>query len=118
MAKLHKIIPWIVPLLMAPWASADPFTTCPSQAFLAQGKPAVLYGVDLSTGKFNPLGDLNTRDKLNGMGFNYADGYLYAWYYEGQTLARILKDRLYIVLNWIFPNTHMSRALTILSNRR
>lgn len=92
MTNLRKLIPWMAPLLVANGVHADPFSECPSQAFLAQGKPAVLYGIDLSTGEFNPLGDLNTRDKLNGMGFNYADGFLYAWYYEGQTLARIHSD--------------------------
>jgi LruC domain-containing protein len=92
MPKLRKIIPWMATLLVAPWAHADPFATCPTQAFLVQGKPAVIYGVDLSSGEFNPLGDLNTPDKLNGMGFNYADGYLYAWHYADQTLARIHSD--------------------------
>lgn len=92
MKTLRKILPMMAPLALSSMVQAEPFTECPTQAFLTQGKPAVLYGVDLSTGAYNPLGDLGTQDKLNGMGFNFHDGYLYAWYYEGQTLARIHSD--------------------------
>ena len=68
---------------------AAPFAACPAQAFLTQSKPALLYGVDLTTGGFGSLGDLGTPDKLNAMGFSVHDSYLYSWHYADQTLARI-----------------------------
>ena len=71
---------------------AAPFTACPAQAFLTQSKPALLYGVDLTTGAFGSLGDLATPDKLNAMGFSVHDNYLYSWHYADQTLARIHAD--------------------------
>ena len=71
---------------------AAPFENCPNEAFLTQSKPALLYGVDLTTGSYGDLGDLGTPDKLNAMGFSRHDAFLYAWFYEGQTLARIHSD--------------------------
>lgn len=78
--------------LMCEEVIAGPFGSCPTQAFLTQGKPAVLYGVNLTTGAYAELGDLATSNKLNAMGFSYHDAFLYAWYYQGKTLARIHND--------------------------
>ncbi|MCX2982505.1 LruC domain-containing protein [Halieaceae bacterium IMCC14734] len=52
----------------------------------------MLYSVSLTTGTYDLLKEMDTVNKLNGMGFNYSDGYLYAWFYEQQTLARIHAD--------------------------
>lgn len=71
---------------------AAPFAACPAQAFLTQSRPALLYGVDLTTGIFASPGDPGTPDKLNAMGFSIHDSYLYSWHYADQTLARIHAD--------------------------
>lgn len=81
--------------LLSPQVSGEaiPFDQCPSQAFLVQSSVARLYGVDLSTGFVESLADnLQTNDKLNGLGFNYADALLYGWSYEYRTLARVGVD--------------------------
>ena len=55
-------------------SSADSFTSCPSEAFLVQAKPAKLYGVDLSTGSYELLSDdMGTNGKLNAMSFSFHD---------------------------------------------
>ncbi|QFU74582.1 LruC domain-containing protein [Halioglobus maricola] len=73
--------------------AASPFTSCPAQAFLVQGKTAVLYGVDLSTGYVEKLANnIGTSDKFNGVGFNLEDRYIYGWSYEHKTVARLTAD--------------------------
>ena len=58
---------------------AGPFTSCPSDAYLIQGKPASVYSVDLVTGNNN----LETasfglgQSGFNAAGFSENDGYLY-----------------------------------------
>lgn len=70
-----------------------PFSSCPAQAFLVQKQTAELYGVNLVSGYYESLSaSMNTSGKLNAMGFNYHDDYLYAWSYQHQTLARIGSD--------------------------
>jgi len=73
--------------------AAQPFESCPSQAFLIQDTTPRLYGVDLATGHVSLLSDnLGTTDRLNGAGFSYADAYIYGWSYEHRTLARLGSD--------------------------
>ena len=73
--------------------AAEPFAQCPTQAFLVQDSVPRLYGVDLSTGYVDLLGDnLGTNNKLNGIAFNYADAFIYGWSYEYRTLARLGSD--------------------------
>jgi LruC domain-containing protein len=69
---------------------AAPFETCPSKAFLMQQSVAQLYGVNLVTGNYELLsGDLGTSDKINAVGFNFNDNYIYGWGYEWGTLVQI-----------------------------
>ncbi len=74
-------------------AEAEPFTNCPSRAFLIQDTTAKIYGVNLVTGNYELLSsDLGTSNKINGFGFNFHDNYLYGWGYEWGTLVRIDSD--------------------------
>ena len=61
--------------------AASPFESCPSKAFLMQQRVAQLYGVNLVTGDYQLLSsDLGTDDKINGVGFNFHDNYIYSIY--------------------------------------
>jgi len=72
---------------------AAPFDTCPSKAFLMQNKVAELYGVNLVTGDYSLLtSSLGTSDKINAIGFNFHDNYIYGWGYEWGTIVRIGND--------------------------
>jgi len=72
---------------------AAPFESCPSNAFLMQQAVAQLYGVNLVTGDYLLLSDnLGTDNKINAIGFNFHDNYIYGWGYEWGTLARIGDD--------------------------
>lgn len=73
--------------------NAEPFESCPSNAFLMQQAVAQLYGVNLVTGNYSLLSDnLGTTDKVNAVGFNFHDNYIYGWGYEWGTLVRIGDD--------------------------
>jgi len=79
--------------LVTSYASAAPFEECPTQAFLMQDRVAKLYSVDLATGYYETLaGDLDTNERINGVGFNMHDSYLYGWGYEQRTVVRIGDD--------------------------
>jgi len=72
---------------------SGPFQSCPSKAFLMQQQIAQLYGVNLVTGDYSLLAsDLGTTDKINAVGFNYHDNYIYGWGYEWGTLIQIGDD--------------------------
>ena len=69
------------------------FESCPSQAFLMQQSIAQLYGVNLVTGDYSLLSsNLGTTNKINAIGFNFHDNYIYGWGYEWGTLVRIGDD--------------------------
>ena len=73
--------------------NAQAFTACPSEAFLAQNTVAELYGVALATGHYSRLAhDMGTRSKINAVGFNFHDDYLYGWTYENRTVGKIGAD--------------------------
>ncbi len=73
--------------------NAGPFENCPSKAFLMQQAVAQLYGVNLVTGDYTLLSsDLGTDNKINAIGFNFHDNYIYGWGYEWGTLVRIGDD--------------------------
>ncbi len=79
--------------IFTPFAWSAPFSSCPTQAFLVQQSTAQLFGVNLATGFYQSLStDMGTDGKLNAMGFNFHDDYLYAWGYEFNTLVRIGAD--------------------------
>jgi LruC domain-containing protein len=74
-------------------AEAEPFNSCPSKAFLIQDSVAQMYGVNLVTGNYSLLSsDLGTSSKINGVGFNFHDNYIYGWGYEWGTVVRIGND--------------------------
>jgi LruC domain-containing protein len=74
-------------------ANAAPFESCPSKAFLMQQTVAQLYGVNLATGSHALIsGDLGTTGKINAVGFNFHDNYIYGWGYEWSTIVRIGDD--------------------------
>ncbi|MDO6761917.1 LruC domain-containing protein [Agarivorans sp. 1_MG-2023] len=81
-------------LLCSPLSSyGAAFSSCPTQAFLVQQNVAQLFGVNLATGYYQTLSeDMGTTGKLNAIGFNLHDDYLYAWSYQHKTLARIGND--------------------------
>lgn len=82
----------LLPIYSASVQSAE-FSSCPTQAFIVQKSTAELYGVNLATGSYEVLSsDMGTSSKINGMGFNVFDNYLYGWFYEEGTLARIGDD--------------------------
>jgi len=61
-------------------ATADPFTNCPSKAFLFQGNPVATYGINLVTGNYSLLqDDPGISANINGLGFNQQDRYLYGF---------------------------------------
>lgn len=74
-------------------ATATPFDGCPSNAYLMQGGSATLFGVNLATGSYSTLSDnLGTSGKINAVGFNVHDNFIYGYAYEWSTLARIHSD--------------------------
>ncbi len=82
--------------------AAAPFGSCPSNAFLMQDNTAQLYGVNLVTGDYSLLSsDLGTTNKINAIGFNFHDNYIYGWGYEWGTLVRIGDDYQATPLNLI-----------------
>lgn len=83
----------IVAALQVNSALATPFTNCPSEAFLAQNTVAELYGVQLATGYYSRLEhDMGTRSKINAIGFNFHDDYLYGWTYQYRSVGKIGAD--------------------------
>lgn len=72
---------------------ANSFNSCPSKAFLMQDTVAKLYGVNLVTGETNILTEnLGTSGKINAVGFNFFDNYIYGWGYEWGTVVKIGND--------------------------
>lgn len=73
--------------------SAQPFSECPTDAFLIQDKVSNLYGVQLATGfyeKFSP-NDWG-QEKMNALAFSVHDSYLYAYNYYYGSIVRINED--------------------------
>ena len=74
-------------------AAAAPFKSCPSKAFLIQDSVAQMYGVNLVTGQYSLLSsNIGTSNKINGVGFNSHDNFIYGWGYEWGMLVRIGND--------------------------
>ncbi|MBD1390742.1 LruC domain-containing protein [Neiella sp. HB171785] len=72
---------------------ATPFTECPTPAFLVQKNTAEMFGVNLATGYYQTLAsNMGTSGKVNAMGFNLHDNYMYGWSREFATLVRIGAD--------------------------
>lgn len=59
---------------------SQPFENCPSEAFLFQGNPVSIFGVDLITGSYALLqNDAGMAGNINAVGFNQIDRYLYGF---------------------------------------
>jgi hypothetical protein len=97
MTKMHKLLIITVGYLFlhAPTAlAADPFGDCPTQAFIVQtpGSLPIVFGVDLAIGSYSTLSPDMGTTKVNGVGFNYHDNYMYGWDYGSATLGQIGQD--------------------------
>ncbi|WP_440874260.1 LruC domain-containing protein [Thalassotalea sp. PLHSN55] len=69
---------------------AEPFTQCPTEAFLIQDKLANLYGVQLATGFYEKTSPVDWgQEKMNALAFSVHDNYLYAFNYYYGTIVRI-----------------------------
>jgi LruC domain-containing protein len=72
---------------------AQPFTECPTEAFLIQDKLANLYGVQLATGFYEKTSPADwNQQKMNALAFSIHDRYLYAFNYYFGTIVRIGAD--------------------------
>jgi len=72
---------------------AQPFTECPTEAFLIQDKLANLYGVQLATGFYEKSSPADwNQQKMNALAFSIHDQYLYAFNYYFGTIVRIGAD--------------------------
>jgi LruC domain-containing protein len=72
---------------------AQPFTECPTEAFLIQDKLANLYGVQLATGFYEKTSPADwNQQKMNALAFSIHDRYLYAYNYYYGTIVRIGAD--------------------------
>ena len=72
---------------------AQPFTECPTEAFLIQDKLANLYGVQLATGFYEKSSPADwNQQKMNALAFSIHDRYLYAYNYYYGTIVRIGAD--------------------------
>lgn len=73
--------------------NAAPFTNCPSKAFLFQGKPVSVYGVNLVTGNFATLSSHpGINANLNGLGFDEFDRYIYGFNTTHLQMVRVGSD--------------------------
>lgn len=79
---------------------AAPFESCPPDAFLTQGTSARAYSVNLVTGDYNIAASEHNiayrnrkiNRRMNALGFNPLDQYIYGWSYGHRTLARVHAD--------------------------
>lgn len=91
--RMKKLFTALILLFAAAQVSATPLESCPTQAFLVQGSPAKLYGVDLSTGSYRSLANsMSASSVINAMAFNFHDQYLYGWDKALQVPVRIGAD--------------------------
>lgn len=102
MKSIKPTIAICASIMLTPAAvKAVEFEECPTQAFLIQSPSgnAIIYGVDLASGDYETLEPSMAISKLNGVGFNFHDNYLYGWDYHAQTLAQIGSDYVSNPLN-------------------
>ncbi|WOT06168.1 LruC domain-containing protein [Shewanella youngdeokensis] len=89
-------------LISANVNASDPFTACPTEAFVIQKQANTpkTYGVNLATGSYSVLSaDMGTGNAFNGVGYNYSDDYIYGWDYANNTLGRAGDDYQIVPLN-------------------
>ena len=62
---------FLTTVLLSPKVFAVAFDSCPSKAYLFQGKPVSVYGINLVTGTNSLLqDDTGLPSNINGVGFN------------------------------------------------
>ena len=72
---------------------AAAFDTCPSKAYLFQGKPVAVYGINLVTGTNSVLqSDTGLNANINGVGFNETDRYIYGFDTTNYNVVRLGQD--------------------------
>lgn len=77
-------------LLVSPKVFAVAFDSCPSKAYLFQGKPVSVYGINLVTGTNSLLqDDTGLPSNINGVGFNETDRYIYGYDTTNYTIVRL-----------------------------
>lgn len=71
-------------------AYANPFINCPSKAFLFQGSPVAVYGLNLATGTYTvSQADTGISGNINAVGFDDVDRYLYGYNSTAKTIVQI-----------------------------
>ena len=60
---------------------------CPSNAFLFQVNPTVVYQMDLSSGFYRPSKTMASQ--VNAVGFNVTDSYIYGYDVNNEEIVRI-----------------------------
>ncbi|HIF9059252.1 TPA: LruC domain-containing protein [Photobacterium damselae] len=71
----------------------EAFDSCPSTAFLMQGTPTTVYGVNLTTGSSQTLQtDVGMTGNLNAVGFNETDNYIYAFNTTNKKVVKVDKN--------------------------
>lgn len=87
-------------VLVALPVKAEPFSTCPSKAFLFQGSPVSSYGINLVTGNYNLIqDDPGIAANINGLGFDQQDRYLYGFNTTHLNMVRMDSDFKVTTLN-------------------
>lgn len=87
-------------LLFSGASKAEAFSTCPSKAFLFQGKPVASYGINLVTGNYDLIeDDPGINANINGLGFDEQDRYLYGFDTSNLQMVRMGSDFQVITLN-------------------
>jgi len=76
----------------APFA-LEPFASCPTNAFLFQGNPVSIYGVNLLTGQYNLLeADAGISGNINAVGFSFDDRFIYGFNTTRYSVVKMGKD--------------------------
>lgn len=89
MSQFIRIL-FLVSLLFSSKLLADPFDTCPSKAYLFQGNPVAVYGVNLVTGSYSVLqSDTGLNANINGVGFDEEDRYIYGFDTTNYNVVRL-----------------------------
>ncbi|MFT6758443.1 MAG: LruC domain-containing protein [Chitinophagales bacterium] len=73
--------------------ASAPLESCPTEAFLVQGSPAVMYAVDLSSGSYSTLAPtMSATSVVDAIAFSTHDQYIYGWDKARETAVRIGSD--------------------------
>ncbi len=80
-------------LLLATSVSADPFEECPTEAYLTQGAVSSTYSVNLLSGDYKvAAATVGDNVRINALGFNPKDQYMYGWLRDENMPVRVHSD--------------------------